>query len=77
MESERDRVTVITSLCAIPNNFSTLNASGIVVRQQLLEDIMTLPLKLPLSHNLEGVVMAAIRKLKAQNETGCLLPTEQ
>jgi len=42
MESARDRVAVMTFPCAMSNNVYTLNASGSVARQQLLEDIMSL-----------------------------------
>ncbi|RPA90155.1 hypothetical protein L873DRAFT_1795647 [Choiromyces venosus 120613-1] len=69
MESARDRVAVMTFPCAVPNSVYTLNASGSVARQQLLEDIMTLSLPLtslpPSSRNVKEAVMAAIRKLKA------------
>jgi len=69
MESARDRVAVMTFPCAMPNNVYTLNASGSVARQQLLEDIMSLSLPQtsipPSSRNVKEAVMAAIRKLKA------------
>ena len=69
MESARDRVAVMTFPCAMPNSVYTLNASGSVARQQLLEDIMSLSLPQPSippsSRNVKAAVMAAIRKLKA------------
>jgi len=43
MESARDRVAVMTFPYIMPNNVYTLNASGSIARQQLLEDIMSLP----------------------------------
>lgn len=65
IESARDRVVVITCLSAMPNKVCTLNASGIIARQQLPEDIMFLslpPVSLPQSsRNIKG----AIRNLKA------------
>ncbi|CUS14992.1 unnamed protein product [Tuber aestivum] len=69
MESARDRVAVMTFPCAFPNSVYTLNASGSVARQQLLEDIMSLSLPQtsipPSSRNVKEALMAAIRKLKA------------
>ena len=49
--------------CVMPNNVCTLNASGNVARQQLLEDIMSLPHTRipPSSRNVKEAVMAAIR----------------
>lgn len=69
MESARDRVAVMTFPCATPNIVYTLNASGSVARQQLLEDIMSLSLPQasipPSTRNVKEAVMAAIKKLKA------------
>jgi len=69
MESARDRIAVMTFPCATPNTVYTLNASGSVARQQLLEDIMSLSLPQtsipPSTRNVKEAVMAAIRKLKA------------
>lgn len=60
-----DRVVVMTCLYPMPKKVCTLNASGSIARQHLLEDIMlhSLPqMSLPrLSRNDKG----AIRKLKA------------
>ena len=42
MESASDRVAVMAFLWAMPNKVYTLNASGSVARQQLLEGIMSL-----------------------------------
>jgi len=63
MERARDRVVVMTFPRAIPNNVYTLNASGSVAGQQLLEGTMSLSVP-PLSRNVKEVVMAAIRRLK-------------
>jgi len=71
MESARDKVTVMTCLCSMPNKVCTLNPSRSIARQQLLEDSMFLSLPQmslpPSSRNVKEAAIAAnfIRKLKA------------
>ena len=59
----------MTSPCFMPNNVGTLISSGSIARQRLLEDIISLTLPqasiLLSSRNVNELVMAAIRKLKA------------
>jgi len=69
MENAMGRAAVKTFPCAMPNNAYTLNTSGSVARQQLLEDIMSLFLPQtsipPSSRNVKEAIMAPIRILKA------------
>jgi len=67
MESSSDRVALRAFPCSMPNKVYTLNSPRSLLKQQLLEDIMSLPpLSIPsLSRNVKEPLMVAIRKLEA------------
>jgi len=68
METSRDRVAATAFPCAMPNNEHTLNSSGSVASQQLVEDIISLSRadKHPsIVRNVKELVVVAIRKLKS------------
>ena len=68
LDTAGDRVPVTTFPYAMPNNVYTLNSPGSAATQQLVEDIMSLPLLQtsipPQSRNVKEPVVAPIRELK-------------